>query len=170
MRKLLLVLIGALLLAGCATSPTSNSEYSAGDISFAELMIPHHEQAIEMSEMALLNTSNPMVLEVAQQIKDAQSPEIQVMKSWEGVRASTHAGHVMDGMLSNTEMSELSGAKGKEFDQLFLQGMIKHHQGAIEMAAEVIDSKNTEVATLATSIVKAQELEIAAMKKLLLNS
>ena len=170
MKRVWLVVICALLLSGCATATQSNSEYSADDISFAEMMISHHEQAIEMSDIALLNTSNPDLLELAQEIKDAQSPEIEVMKGWDGVKTSTHAGHMMDGMLSEKELSELREAKGKEFDALFLQGMIKHHEGAIEMAQAVMDSKTKAVADLATSIINAQEMEIAKMKELLLNS
>ena len=76
MKKIWLAIFSALLLAGCATTTQSNSQYSSDDISFAEMMIPHHEQAIEMSEIALLNTTNPDVLQLAQEIKDAQSPEI----------------------------------------------------------------------------------------------
>lgn len=167
MKKLLLVLISALFLSGCATSAQSNSEYSADDINFAEMMIPHHEQAIEMSEIALLNTTNPEVLKLAQQIKDAQSPEIDLMKSWTGVKTSTHAGHLMEGMLSENELSDLREAKEREFDTLFLQGMIKHHEGAIVMAQEVSASKNEEVANLSSAIIAAQNMEIAAMKVLL---
>lgn len=170
MKRVFLVLISALLLSGCATSSPSNSEYSSDDIAFAEQMIPHHEQAIEMSEIALLNTTNPDVLQLAQEIKDAQSPEIELMKSWTGVKASTHAGHMMDGMLSQSELSELRQAKGKEFDRLFLQGMIKHHQGAIEMAQEVATSKNKDVANLSAVIIAAQKLEIDTMNELLLKS
>jgi uncharacterized protein (DUF305 family) len=170
MKRVLLVLISALLLSGCATSSPSNSEFSSDDIAFAEQMIPHHEQAIEMSEIALLNTTNPDVLQLAQEIKDAQSPEIELMKSWTGVKASTHAGHMMDGMLSQSELSELRQAKGKEFDRLFLQGMIKHHQGAIEMAQEVGTSKNKDVANLSAVIIAAQKLEIDTMNELLLKS
>jgi len=170
MKKLFLVLIGALLLAGCATTAQSNSEYSADDINFAEMMIPHHEQAIDMSELALLNTTNSEVLQLARQIKDAQSPEIDLMKSWTGVRTSTHAGHMMDGMLSESELSDLREAKESEFDALFLQGMIKHHEGAIVMAQEVASSKNQEVANLSADIIAAQELEIATMKELLLKN
>jgi uncharacterized protein (DUF305 family) len=170
MKRVLLVLISALLLSGCATSSPSNSEFSSDDIAFAEQMIPHHEQAIEMSEIALLNTTNPDVLQLAQEIKDAQSPEIELMKSWTGVKASTHAGHMMDGMLSQSELSELRQAKGKEFDRLFLQGMIKHHQGAIEMAQEVATSKNKDVANLSAVIIAAQKLEIDTMNELLLKS
>jgi uncharacterized protein (DUF305 family) len=168
MKKVLLVLIGALLLSGCATSSESNSEYSADDIAFAEMMIPHHEQAIEMSEIALLNTSNPDVLQLAQQIRDAQSPEIEEMKGWTGVKASTHAGHMMDGMLSGDELTALRDTQGKEFDRLFLQGMIKHHEGAIAMAQAIVGSMNKSVADLANSIIKAQELEISTMNELLL--
>jgi len=168
MKKLILVLIGALLLSGCTTSPQTNSEYSADDINFAEMMIPHHEQAIEMSEIALLNTTNPEVLKLAQQIKDAQSPEIDFMKSWKGVRTSTHAGHMMDGMLSENELSSLRQAKESKFDALFLKGMIKHHEGAIEMAEDVAASKNKDVADLSAGIIATQNSEIAAMKELLL--
>jgi len=168
MKKLLLAIISALVLTGCATSSQSGSEYSADDINFAEMMIPHHEQAIEMSEIALLNTTNPDVLQLAQEIKDAQGPEIELMKSWDGVKVSTHAGHMMDGMLSDGELNDLREAQGQEFDRLFLQGMIKHHEGAIVMAQDVAVSMNKEVADLSAAIISAQELEIAAMKELLL--
>ena len=167
LKRLFLVLIGALLLSGCASSAQTSSDYSADDINFAEMMIPHHEQAIEMSEIALLNTTNPEVLKLAQQIKDAQSPEIDLMKSWTGVKTSTHSGHMMEGMLSGSELSELREAKEREFDTLFLQGMIKHHEGAIVMAQDVSASKNEEVANLSAAIIAAQKLEIAAMKELL---
>jgi uncharacterized protein (DUF305 family) len=170
MKKLSLVLIGALLLSGCATSAQSNSEYSADDINFAEMMIPHHEQAIEMSEIALLNTANPGVLQLAQEIKDAQSHEIEIMKGWDGVKESTHSGHLMDGMLSEGEISDLRDAKGNKFDLLFLKGMIKHHEGAIAMAQEVANSKNKDVADLSASIIAAQQLEITKMNELLLKS
>ena len=160
--------MSALVLTGCATSSQSGSGYSADDINFAEMMIPHHEQAIEMSEIALLNTTNPEVLQLAQEIKDAQSPEIELMKSWAGVKVSMHAGHMMDGMLSEGELNDLRKAKGQEFDRLFLQGMIKHHEGAIKMAQAVATSANKDVADLSASIVNAQQLEISAMKELLL--
>ena len=160
--------MSALVLTGCATSSQSGSGYSADDINFAEMMIPHHEQAIEMSEIALLNTTNPEVLQLAQEIKDAQSPEIELMKSWAGVKVSMHAGHMMDGMLSEGELNDLRKAKGQEFDRLFLQGMIKHHEGAIKMAQAVATSANKDVADLSASIINAQQLEISAMKELLL--
>jgi uncharacterized protein (DUF305 family) len=168
MKKVLLVLVTALLLSGCLASSQSDSEYSSNDIAFAEMMIPHHEQAVEMSEIAAQNTSNEKILQLAKQIKDAQLPEIEVMKSWTGVNASMHAGHMMAGMLSRKEITALRDTTEREFDTLFLQGMIKHHEGAILMAQAVVDSKNKDVANLALSIINAQELEISQMKELLL--
>ena len=170
MKKVWLVIVTALLLSGCSSATQSNSEYRSDDIAFAEQMIPHHEQAIEMAEIALINTTNSEVLQLAQEIKNAQSPEIKLMKSWTGVKASTHAGHAMDGMLSESELSELRQAKGKEFDVLFLQGMIKHHEGAIEMAQEVANSMNKDVANLSAAIIQAQQLEITKINELLLKS
>lgn len=119
-----------------------------------------------MSDLALKNSTNPEVLALAQQIKDAQSPEIEQMKSW-GASSMAHMGHMMDGMLSDDEMSALSEARGSSFDKLFLEGMIKHHEGAIEMAQKITDSKNLEVAALAKVIIEAQQREILTMNELL---
>jgi uncharacterized protein (DUF305 family) len=163
MKKVFLLFI-ALLMTGCASQ--SNSGYSSQDIMFAEMMIPHHQQAIEMSDLALKNSTNSEVLALAQKIKDAQAPEIEQMKSW-GASSMAHMGHMMDGMLSDEEMSALAAASGSEFDRLFLEGMIKHHEGAIDMAEMVIDSKKAEVAALANAIIEAQRAEIATMKELL---
>ena len=162
--KRVIVLFLALLITGCASE--SNSGYSSQDIMFAEMMIPHHQQAIEMSDLALKNSTNPEVLALAQEIKDAQTPEIEQMKSW-GASSMAHMGHMMDGMLSDEELSDLAAATGSSFDKLFLEGMIKHHEGAIDMAEMVIDSKNSEVAALAKAIIEAQRKEIELMRTLL---
>jgi uncharacterized protein (DUF305 family) len=167
MKKFLVAAISLILLSGCATAEEANSGFSPSDINFAEMMIPHHEQAIEMSDIAFKNTTNPEVLQLAQEIKDAQAPEIDLMKSWPGVMESTHAGHMMDGMLSDDELDALRKARDAEFDRLFLQGMIKHHQGAIDMALDVKESKNQVVADLSAAIIKQQEIEISAMNELL---
>ena len=166
MKRISSLLFLLFALVGCA-SPSSNSGYSGQDIMFAEMMIPHHEQAITMSDLASSNSSNPAILELANRIKTAQAPEIEEMKSWPGVDASSHMGHQMNGMLSDDEIKELEESKGGEFDRLFLEGMIKHHQGAIDMAEMVVDSRNKEVAALASAIISAQRAEIAEMKSLL---
>ena len=167
MKKLLLTLFAALLLSGCAAAPQANSEYSAEDINFAEMMIPHHEQAIVMADIALTNSSSEDILVLAQEIKAAQSPEIELMKSWTGVSTSTHMGHMMDGMLSESQIQQLRDSEGVTFDRLFLEGMIAHHEGAITMAQKVTGSENKEVAALATAIIDAQEKEIAFMRELI---
>jgi uncharacterized protein (DUF305 family) len=167
MKKIFLLLLSALLITGCATAPEANSEFSTADLKFAEEMIPHHEQAILMSDIALTNSTSEEVLALARDIKAAQAPEVELMGSWQGVRTSTHMGHTMDGMLSETEIQNLRDAEGATFDRLFLQGMIKHHEGAIKMAQKVLDSKNAEVAALASAIIDAQEKEIAFMQELI---
>jgi len=168
MRRLLLILVSLIVFTGCASgAENSNGAFSSQDVMFAEMMIPHHEQALEMSELAFLNTSNPEVLALAEQISSAQEPEIELMKSWPGVDSMGHAGHTMAGMLDENEMEMLRVSTGADFDRLFLEGMIKHHEGAIEMAEMIIDSANQEVAKLGSSIIASQEAEIQAMKALL---
>ena len=120
-----------------------------------------------MSDLALTKSQDSEVLALATQIKSAQAPEIDQMKTWGGSHMGSHAGHMMDGMLTDEEMRALSAAMGKEFDRLFLEGMIKHHEGAIDMAEMVIDSTNKEVSTLANAIITAQKEEIVRMKELL---
>ena len=134
---------------------------------FAAMMIPHHEQAIELSDLALLNSTDPEIKALAADIRAALAPEIAQLKSWGLSDAGSHPGHVMDGMLSDDEMQKLSAAKGSGFDRLFLEAMIKHHQGAREMAEMVLESKNAVAATLGRSIVETQAAEIEKMRLLL---
>lgn len=162
-----LVPILAVLLGGCSFAQGPRSEFSTEDQKFAAMMIPHHEQAIELSEIALLNSANPAIKALAADIRAAQAPEIAQLKSWGLSDAGYHPGHVMDGMLSDDEMQKLSAAKGSGFNRLFLEGMIKHHQGAIEMAEMVLESKNAVAATLGRSIVETQAAEIEKMRLLL---
>jgi uncharacterized protein (DUF305 family) len=144
--------------------------YSDDELMFASMMIPHHSQAVTMSELALVNSTNPEVLALATSIRDAQGPEITQMQSWldQSNYSGTHVGNMdMGGMLSNEELAKLAIAKGAAFDRLFLEGMIAHHEGAIQMAAMIKDSTNSEVKKLYTDIVTGQSAEIEAMKALL---
>jgi uncharacterized protein (DUF305 family) len=167
MKKLILLIVSALLLSGCASTPKATPLFSAADLKFAEEMIPHHEQAVLMSDIALTNSTSDDILALARDIKAAQAPEIEQMGSWEGVRTSTHVGHTMDGMLSDEQIQELRDTEGAAFDRLFLEGMILHHEGAIKMAQKVTGSTNKEVAALAAAIIAAQEKEIAFMQELI---
>lgn len=140
------------------------------DQMFAVMMIPHHEQAVEMSDLALTRSTNPDVRALAQQIRDAQAPEIEQMRTWTDDDAGDHMDHMsggMSGMLSELQMSDLRTASGTEFDRLFLAGMIEHHQGAIDMADMILKSKNDEVRTLGENIVRTQQAEIDRMRVLL---
>ncbi len=167
MRKLALVIL-SLLLSGCVTGDSSNTSFSADDQMFAAMMIPHHEQAIEMADIALGKSTNPEILALANEIKAAQNPEIEQMKSWDSSKVGSHAGHMMDeGMLNDDEMAQLKDAKGAEFDLLFLEGMIKHHQGAIQMAEMIVNSANEKAALLGRNIVESQSAEIVRMQELL---
>ena len=165
--KKILGLLMILFLTACASSESSKSEFSANDIMFAQMMIPHHEQAIEMSELALKNSQDPEILALAEEIRAAQAPEIEDMKTWGTSHMGSHAGHMMDGMLSDDEMEALTRAQGSEFDRLFLEGMIKHHEGAIEMADMILDSDSPRASALGKAIVATQQAEIEKMKELL---
>lgn len=152
----------------------NESSLSASEIMFLQMMIPHHEQAIEMSKLAAANTNNSDVLDLAARIEAAQQPEIDLMKKLlADAGQSDMPGHSMghgmsdDGMMNESEMAALATAKDQGFDALYLTGMIAHHNGAIAMAGAVSDSSNPEVKTLVTNIITSQTTEIAEMTNLL---
>ena len=174
------VLLAAILtLTGCTSSQDMGTnqesmesmEFSNADIMFAQMMIPHHQQALDMSELALQLGQTPELVDLAAQIRDEQDPEIAQMRSWlEKAGAPEemgHGSHGMDGMLAEEQMAALLSATGSEFERLFLEGMIAHHEGAIAMAQMVLDSDNSEVRALAEAIVSSQLAQIDFMKTLL---
>lgn len=142
------------------------------EIMFAQGMIPHHQQAIEISNIALKQSKNSSVRKLASQILKAQKPEINQMKYWLTAKvAPMDMGHDMgmSGMLSETRVADLRKLTGNQFDTAFLKAMIEHHQGALEMLPMLRSSKNSEVKNLAKSISAAQSSEISQMRKLLMN-
>lgn len=156
--------------------------FASGDVDmaavmFAQMMIPHHEQAVEMSTLAETRAADPFIVRLAAEIKAAQLPEIDEMASWLeewGIPVmnrmgamSGAGGHGMAGMLSDEQMDELAAATGAEFDRLYAVGMIEHHEGAIRMTEPVLDSTDPRVAALARAIITTQEREIAAMREFL---
>ncbi|MEN2740412.1 DUF305 domain-containing protein [Microbacterium sp. X-17] len=187
-----------LLLAGCAqatggtmpdgmpgmnygsspsTSAAMPADVDAADEMFVVMMIPHHQQAVEMSDAVLAKSGvDDRVRALAQQIKAAQGPEIEKMKGWLqdwGVSDSPSMmsggmGGMGDGMMSDDDMTALESATGADASTLFLRQMIVHHQGAIAMATSVLDAgRNSEVAALANAIIAGQTAEIATMQGLL---
>jgi uncharacterized protein (DUF305 family) len=152
------------------SNENASGSYTDDELMFAQMMIPHHSQAVTMSELALANTTNPEILSLATAIRDAQAPEIEQMQSWldQSDYSGSHAGHMdMGGMLSEEELAELSTAKGSAFDRLFLEGMIAHHEGAIDMLSMIKNSTNSEVKKLYADILSSQSAEIEAMKALI---
>ncbi|OBB77766.1 DUF305 domain-containing protein [Mycobacterium sp. 852014-52144_SCH5372336] len=168
------------------TTPTSTSVNGAGqashnqaDVTFAQGMIPHHQQAIEMSDMVLAKDGiDPQVVELANEIKAAQGPEIEQLQTWLrewGVAATPPTGpmpnmpgHDMDGMMSEQDMAALRDAQGVEASRLFLTQMIEHHEGAISMARTEVDSGQFPAAVdMARSIISSQQQEIDSMQQLL---
>jgi uncharacterized protein (DUF305 family) len=184
MRKSLtaaLLAASLLTLAACGNNDESDTgtAHNDADVTFAQQMIPHHQQAIEMSELAETRAVSPEVKDLAADIKGAQDPEIETMTGWlenwgENVPGTDeHGGHDMSsddmpGMMSAEEMAEFESASGPAFDRMFLTMMIEHHEGAIDMAkTEQEDGEFPDAVALAEEIEKAQTAEIATMNELL---
>lgn len=186
-------LTATLLLAGCsagsapagvdsgdnsAPSSAESGAFNSADQMFAIMMIPHHQQAVEMADLVLQKADiDARVGELAQQIKAAQDPEIATMEGWltswgidydsSGTSGMAGMGHG-DGMMSDADMAELEQAEGSEASRLFLEQMIEHHEGALVMAqAQVDDGEFPAAVELAQAIVSVQTEEIATMRAIL---
>ncbi|MEO3871146.1 DUF305 domain-containing protein [Nonomuraea sp. B12E4] len=158
-----------------ATTPataTPTAAFNDADVTFTQMMIPHHEQAVEMADLAPARASDPEVKKLAARIKAAQQAEIRTMKGWLAAwgkpMPSGRMGHDMPGMASEQDMKQLAAAKGPKFDKLFAQRMIAHHKGAIEMArTEQADGSNPQARELATTIESTQQAEVGQLQKIL---
>ncbi|MFF3853825.1 DUF305 domain-containing protein [Micromonospora sp. NPDC002575] len=175
--------------AGAATAssiasgaPTRGSAaFGDADVMFAQMMIPHHRQAVEMAELAETRAADAEVKRLAAAIKAAQAPEVATMTGWlagwgrpvlspapghgHGMPEMDHA---MPGMMSEADMTKLAGASGVDFDRKFLRTMIAHHEGAITMAREELaEGANPEAKALAQQIAISQQGEIDQMRKIL---
>jgi len=186
------------LLAGCGddSTPTTSGqdngqptptasvapgmEHNEADITFAQGMIPHHQQAIAMADLATTRAATPRVKDLAAKIKAAQGPEIEEMTNWltdwgATVPPSGMPGHdmgsgatAMPGMMSDQDMTALDTATGAAFDRMFLQMMIIHHQGAVQMAqTEQQQGRNPGAKALAQQIETDQNAEIQQMQTML---
>jgi uncharacterized protein (DUF305 family) len=174
--------VAALTVAGCGSdtdsTDSSGGQFNDADVTFAESMIAHHEQAVEMATMAQERASSTEVTQLADKIEAAQGPEIDTMTGWledwgqkvspDSTGGMDHSGSDMSGMMSDADMERLGAATGAEFDQMFLEMMIEHHTGAIEMAkTEQQDGENPDAIALAEKIEADQTAEIAQMEELL---
>ena len=182
------------LLAACGGGATPGSTGGSGadvegphneaDVTFAQGMLPHHRQAIEMSELAADRAEDPEVLTLTEEISAAQEPEIRTLtaflEAWGAdvpaedmsMDGMDHGGdEAMDdmaGMMGPDDMTALESAQGAEFDEMFLQMMVEHHEGAVDMAETQVDEgENPGAVDLAETIIETQESEIQRMQDLL---
>ena len=190
-------LAAAALVAACSSGESHSSmsdaskqtipesaNFNATDVGFAQGMIPHHAQAVEMADLALEKSTNADVLALAKQIKASQNPEIQTMSGWlqswgqkvpstDSMSGGGHdmtvmGGMMMDGMMTEADMEKLESSSGTAFDRLWMELMIQHHEGAVRMSEdELKDGKNPDVKALAQTIVTSQQAEISTMNSLL---
>ena len=182
--------LAALVLSGCSGSDpeTTGAGFNDADVDFASDMIQHHAQALEMVDLTMGRELDPEVAELTEEIRAAQAPEIEQMADWledwdqpvpETSRdhANAHAedhgdGGAMDtdmpGMMSAEDMESLESAPDGEFQDMWLQMMVEHHEGAVEMAEQQVDAgENADAVALAEEIISAQESEISTMQELL---
>lgn len=192
--------IGVALVAGCGDDGSSASmeghsmgsssmesapsqdpaaDFADADVAFASMMYPHHAQAVEMASMVDGRSTNPDVVTLADEIADAQGPEMDQLASWlaewgqPSPSASPDDMQGMDhgsgsGMMSSQDMASLTALSGDEFDQRWLTMMIDHHRGAVAMAeTEIEEGSNDDAVAMARTIVDTQNAEIARMEQLL---
>jgi uncharacterized protein (DUF305 family) len=161
-----------------AAAASSGTAFNGADVAFATGMIPHHRQAIEMADLAGTRAGDAQVKELAAQIRRAQDPEIATMSGWlrqwgqpvpSAAPGMGHGGHGgASGMMTAQEMNDLRAASGTGFDRMFLQMMIRHHEGAIDMARlEQQQGQHPQATGLAATIATDQAAEINRMRDLL---
>ncbi|MFE9437949.1 DUF305 domain-containing protein [Streptomyces sp. NPDC006602] len=171
--------------ASASTSASASAEageHNDADVDFATEMIQHHRQAVEMADLAADRASSQEVKDLATKIKGAQDPEIKTMSGWltswgeevpEDMSSSMPGmdhdmSSSMPGMMGSEDMGKLDKASGAEFDEMFLDMMVQHHEGAVEMAkTEKADGKYSPAVKLADGVITAQTAEIGQMNKML---
>lgn len=166
---------------GSLEGKASATAHNSSDITFAQMMVPHHTQALAMAKLADTRAGSAGVKKLAASIKAAQQPEIDTMNGWltswnAGAGQSSNSmdmndGHSMnmgDGMMSRSDMTQLATLSGASFDKQFLTMMIGHHNGAITMAQdELKKGKSADALALATSITLTQQAQVTQMRDLL---
>lgn len=164
-----------------------SADHNEADIAFAQGMIPHHRQAVDMANLAADRAESDQVKQLATAIQQAQGPEIQQLQGFLAAWGAPESGGMpnmsqehnmpgmeqngmsgMSGMMSDQQMQQLEQASGVEFDRMWLEMMIAHHEGAVQMAqTELRDGRNPEAKALAQKIIDAQQTEITQMQEML---
>ncbi|OAK53833.1 DUF305 domain-containing protein [Rhodococcoides kyotonense] len=161
------------------TAESESAQFNDADVMFAQMMYPHHAQAVEMADLVQGRTSNPDVVALAGAIAAAQQPEMDQLSAWlsewgqpapsTDMGSMDHSGDgSMDGMMTPQDMAVLEAASGADFDRQWLTMMIEHHTGAVDMAeTEIADGSNPDAIAMARDIVETQQAEISQMQQLL---
>lgn len=155
-----------------ATGAPPGQGYTEADVRFVQGMIPHHAQALVMTELVAVRTGSAAMRRMARRIEVSQKDEIAIMERWlerraEPVPGAHLHGSPMPGMLTEEELARLAATSGEEFDRLFLELMIRHHEGALVMVADLFDSgggQEAEIFQLASHVDADQRAEIARMR------
>jgi uncharacterized protein (DUF305 family) len=149
----------------------ASGNYTGADIMFLQMMIPHHQQAVDISDLAISKSKDAELLALAKKIRADQADEIVQMKAWlKDAGASEDMGHSMDGMggmLNDAELSALKIESGSKFDILWLKGMTGHHDGAIHMTQMIEDAQNADIKAFGVKVIADQSAQIAQMKEML---
>jgi uncharacterized protein (DUF305 family) len=150
---------------------STSANYTGADIMFLQMMIPHHQQAVDISELAISKSKDAELLTLAKKIAADQASEIITMKAWlKDAGATTDMGHSMDGMggmLNGAELSALNAETGTKFDILWLKGMTGHHDGAIHMTTMIRDASNPDIKAFGEKVIADQSAQIEQMKEML---
>jgi uncharacterized protein (DUF305 family) len=167
-------------ISAAAATDLSKVDYTGADIKFMQGMIGHHAQALEMVELLKTRSASDDLKKLALRIELSQDDEIRMMQHWLEVRGQPvpsrtamhmHGAALMPGMLSSDEMQQLANAKGAEFDRLFLEGMIKHHGGALTMVKALLDTpgaaQESDVFAFVSDVESDQRMEIDRMGAML---
>ncbi|MFI6647109.1 DUF305 domain-containing protein [Streptomyces sp. NPDC050529] len=145
---------------------------NSADVRYVQMMIQHHTQALELTELVPTRSRSATVKRLAERVTAAQKPEIGAMEGWlsrhgRTRQSGTHDHPAMPGMATAGQLEKLRAAKGTAFDQLFLELMITHHQGAVTMATDVLsEGNNVQVEEMAGDVVAQQTTEINRMRAL----
>ena len=153
----------------------SDVRFTPADVRFMQEMIGHHAQAIQMTQLLMSRTMREDMRLLARRIELSQADEIETMQRWLRARgqgmSTGHIHELMPGMLTIEEMNRLANANGAEFDRLFLEGMIRHHDGALVMVKALFDQpgagQEVEIFAFASDVDVDQRIEIARMGAML---
>lgn len=163
--------------AASSSAPAARTDFNAADITFLQMMYPHHAQAVEMAKLVPSRSQNQELITLAKSVEQAQSPEMQQISTLlqafgKPAPSTTMGGHQgMSGMMTDDQMKQLEKLSGAEFDKMWMRMMIEHHQGAIAMAnTELATGQNADAKALAQAITGAQQGEIDQMNRMLAQS